>query len=96
MCQQLLIPFFQFGRWVRFGLLLKPADDAFIGRVGLDGGCELFAGDARKLKQPIVHRTGIDILALAVGKDGAAFVDHASQVGIAGQLDSHAAREVFP
>lgn len=31
---------------MRFGLLLKPGRDAFIGLVGFDGGRELFAGDA--------------------------------------------------
>ena len=95
-CQQLLIPFFQLGRLVWFRRLLKPLHDSLIGRVGLNRSRELVAGNSDKLHQPFVYWTRVDVFPLCPCEHSSAFVDHAGEVGIARQLESHAAREVFP
>ena len=72
----------------------EPVYDALIRWIGRDGRRKLFACDFRKIHEPFIHGTGIDVLAFRAGKGGAALIDHASQVDPASERRTHTAREL--
>jgi len=72
----------------------EPVYDALIGWIGRHGRRKLVACYSRKIHEPFIDGTGIDVLAFRSGKGGAAFIDHASQVDPASKRRTHTAREV--
>src|SRR5512147_689707 len=75
---------------------VEPLHNALIGRICLDSSRELIIRDAGKLQQAKVHGAGVEVFTFSAGQDGAAFVDHASEMDIALQLESHAAGKGCP
>ena len=62
------------------GVRRNQGEHRGVGLAGADGGEKGIGGEAGETEEPLVERTGVDVVAGAAGGVGAGFVEEAGQV----------------